>query len=194
MRCLSEESCKGGKMVMPMVRIGRAVLLLLVTTFSVQAQSTAIEASLTEPKLVGEARLKVMFWNVFDAALYSETGFYDKNASFALSLTYLRSLKGEQIVEKSMEEIRQLAIDDISAERLQSWEGQLSSIIPDVSTGVSITGVRTPDGSTHFYLDDEMVGLIEDREFTELFFSIWLDEKTSEPEFRAKLLGLDRAS
>ena len=180
--------------MMSVVRMSWVSVVILATSFSVQAQSTAIEDSLNEPKLVGEARLKVMFWNVFDAALYSEAGTYDQHAAFALRLTYLRSLKSEQIVEKSMEEIRRLATVDIPAVSLKNWERQLGNIIPDVSTGMSITGVRTSEGFTRFYLDDELIGNIDDSEFAEMFFSIWLGERTAEPEFRAKLLGLDRTS
>jgi len=152
------------------------------------ATPSNIAAYLEEPKLVGEARLKYMFWNVFDASLYSSTGSYDPTKPFALSLRYLRSLDGQKIVEKSMEEIQQQK-HSASPEQLSRWERALLAIIPDVTEGTTITGVRTEQGFTSFYFDNDSIGIIEDEDFTRAFFGIWLGENVSEPEVRAGLLG-----
>ena len=158
------------------------------------ALARAIDNNLNNPQLVGEARLKFAFWKVFDAALYSETGRYDSKAPFALELTYLRALKSEKIVDKSMQEIRRLTSSSITAGQLKVWRQRLSDMIPDVSKGMSITGIRTPEGYTEIYVGDTRKGSIDDTNFTDAFFAIWLGEDTAEPEFRAKLTGLDRSS
>ena len=158
------------------------------------AEVSVVENNLNTPQLVGKARLKFMLWKVFDAALYSETGQYDSNAPFALELTYLRSLKREKIVDKTMEEIRRLTSASISVGQLKDWRQQLNNMIPDVKIGMSITGIRTPEGYTDIYAGDVLKGSIEDKDFTDAFFAIWLGEDTAKPEFRAKLTGLEKAS
>ena len=139
-------------------------------------------------QLVGEARLKVLLWNVFDARLYSEDGVFDANEPFALSLTYLRNLKGGDIVEKTMEEIM-LQAPDLPESTLTTWEKALSALIPDVSKGTNITGVRTQSGDTTLYKDGIELGTIEDEQFTQAFFNIWLGENTSNQRLRNQLVG-----
>ena len=65
----------------------------------------------------------------------------------------------------------------------------LASIIPDVSDQNTIVGVADAQANTRFYLDGELIGEIREPDFTRAFFSIWLGERTSEPELRDQLLG-----
>ena len=175
-------------------RILCLLVVLLATSIPASAQTSAVESTLDSPQLIGEGRLKVLFWNVYDAALYSDTGTYDNDEPIALELTYLRAVKGKKILDTTMDEIRRLATTDTSDERLQKWRQQLSSTFPDMKAGMTITGVRTSEGFTEIYVGDEKKGIIDDPAFTDNFFAIWLSEKTSEPGLRKKLLGLDNGS
>ena len=175
-------------------RIICLLVVLLATSIQGNAQTSAVENTLNSPQLIGEGRLKVLLWKVYDAALYSNTGTYDNDEPFALELTYLRAVKGKKIVDTTMDEIRRLATTDISVERLKEWRQLLDSTIPDMKAGMIITGVRTSEGYTEIYVDAEKKGTIDDPAFTDDFFAIWLSEKTSEPGLRKKLLGLDNGS
>ena len=93
-----------------------------------------------------------------------------------------------------MEEIRRLTSASISAGQLEDWRQQLNNVIPDVKKGMSITCIRTTEGYTDIYAGDVLKGSIEDENFTDAFFAIWLGEDTAKPEFRAELTGLDKAS
>jgi hypothetical protein len=137
---------------------------------------------------VGEARMRVLFWDVYDARLLAPRGNYREDQPFALSLTYLRALDGEQIAARSIEEMRKQGLEDES--RLQSWYADLVQIIPDVDASDEIVGLAAVDGSTRFYLDGELIGRVDDAAFTRAFFSIWLGEATSEPQLREQLLGV----
>lgn len=154
----------------------------------VQASLTAVQGTLPEPQLVGEARLKMMFWNIFDAKLFSQSGQFSPEKPFALSLTYLRSFEDNDIVDRSIDEI-QSQKPEIAKNTLAQWKRQLSQIIPDVSKGSTITGVRTSEGYTRFFLNDNAIGEVKDDEFTLAFFDIWLGEKTSNLRLRNKLIG-----
>lgn len=168
-----------------------AVLFLI--SAPLRAQLSVAQNYLGDPQLVGEARLQVMLWKVFDASLYTQSGEYDANAPFSLSLRYLRQLDGHKIVSKTMEEIRRQD-SSVDSEQLALWEEQLGKIIPDVSKGTTITGVRTPEGYTRLYFGNLKIGEIQDLAFTQAFFDIWLGENTSNPRLRNNLIGSGQTS
>lgn len=167
------------------------LLLIAVLAFAAvshaQADINAAANHLDKPALVGKARMKVMLWKVFDASLYASNGQYDSEKPFALSLSYLRNLTSKKIVEKTISEMKKQKRE--SASTLLNWRNQLSQIIPDVDKKTNITGVRDEHGHTVFYRNGNLIGRIEDRNFTRGFFDIWLGKSTSKPRFRKKLLG-----
>lgn len=136
---------------------------------------------------VGEGRLTYLLWDVYDAALYAPRGKWSHDKPFALRLSYLRPIKGKKIADRSAEEIRgQGFTDEI---KIAAWHAQMKKIFPDVNEGVSLTGVYTQMGETVFYRNNTEIGRIKDPEFSKVFFDIWLNEKTTAPDLRRKLLG-----
>ena len=140
-----------------------------------------------EPALVGQGRLSVFVWDVYDAALYAPGGRYERDRPFSLSMTYLRSVEGSVITESSIDAIRD---QESLPERLEPiWRRLLAGIFPDVTKGDILTGVYRADGTAVFYLNTKPLGVIEEPRLSRAFFDIWLSEKTSEPRLRKKLLG-----
>lgn len=164
-------------------------LLLISILFSHHAVAdiSIAQQHIDNAQLVGKARFKVLFWSVFDAELYAEDGEFSQDKPFALSLSYLREIKGSEIVAKSLSEIK--SQDSFTGEKLASWKSELDSIIPDVDTSTTITGVQNNNFHTLLYENGTLIGEIKDPEFTRAFFNIWLGEKTSEPKLRSRLLG-----
>ncbi len=136
---------------------------------------------------VGQARLTVMLWDVYDATLYAPEGTWQEDKPFALQLYYLRHLEGKKIASRSIEEMRGQGFTD--EVKLAAWYTQMRKIFPDVHNGVSITGIKTTLGETIFYKDNAEIGRIIDPVFSTAFFNIWLGDKTSQPDLRRKLLG-----
>jgi len=168
--------------------IASAVLLIaIVRSVSVNAGINLAQNYVPAPEVVGEARLKVLFWKVFDATLVAPAGEFDPAEPFTLTLSYLRAFPGEKIVDSSIEEIA--AQGDVDPRLLDTWSESLSGIIPNVALGDAITGVRRADGHTVFYLGDTLLGEIDDPRFTAAFFDIWLGENASRPDLRRQLLG-----
>ena len=168
----------------------RAIILGLPLTLGSPSLVLASQANIPDldtMDLVGEARLKVLFWNVYDAQLYAPQGRWSMENSYALSLTYLRDLKGRKIAERSIEEIRNQGFSEEA--KLTRWFEMLASIIPDVNEQNTIVGVADAQSNTRFFLDGQLIGEIQEPEFTRAFFNIWLGERTSEPELRDQLLG-----
>jgi len=164
-----------------------AVLLVAPLARAAVAAPTFVGEHVPDAALVGEGRLRVMLWNVFDARLEAPDGRYDADAPFALTLSYLRGLDAHRIVDASIEEMTaQRPVDDRTLAR---WRAALERVIPDVETGTSITGVRDERGHTRFYRDGEPLGQVEDPAFTRAFFDIWLGEASSRPVLRDRLLA-----
>ncbi|MGL6176243.1 MAG: chalcone isomerase family protein [Vibrionaceae bacterium] len=159
--------------------------LLLATVFGAQAKSAP--ELLAQATLVGQARMTYLFWDVYDAKLYAAAGKWRADAPFALELSYLHDLDGEAIAKRSVEEIRKQGFSDEAL--LARWYQLLVTILPDVKKGTRLTGVVDQNRHTRFYLNDELLALVDDPLFTTWFFNIWLGEATSEPKLRALLLG-----
>lgn len=138
-------------------------------------------------KLVGEGRLRMLGFKIFDAALYAPAGTYSRTRPFALKLTYLRNFKGKRIAERSADEMKRMGVRDNA--RLVSWTRQMTAIFPDVSAGSSITGVRDARGRAVFFRGGRKLGTISDAGFADRFFAIWLGPGTNDPALRARLIG-----
>jgi hypothetical protein len=161
---------------------------LVVSPFQALAKSGSELAEVVpQAKLVGQARMTYLLWDVYDARLYAPEGQWRPEAPFALELNYLRDLDGEAIAKRSVEEIRKQGFRDETV--LTRWYQQLKAILPDVKKGIRLTGVVDQNRHTRFYLDGTPLAQVDDPLFSTWFFNIWLSEATSEPELRTQLLG-----
>ena len=162
--------------------------MLFGSATSAKASQGFIDDYIASPQVIGESRLKVLFWNIYDAKLYAPEGEFSNQGAYALSLTYLRDFEGESIASRSIDEMRDQGFKD--EVKLAEWFELMKSIFPDVKENQNITGVRSQDGQSHFYMDGEKLGTINDVEFSNMFFGIWLNEETSQPKMRNQLLGM----
>ena len=150
-----------------------------------------VAQSLSAAKQLGQARLTVYGFNIYDAKLWAADGFAVANYAsepFALELRYLRNFKGAMIAERSLGEMRRLAV--ISDEKAALWLESMKKTFPDVKKGDELIGIHKPDGTASFTLNGKPIGEVRDEEFTRLFFGIWLSPNTSQPKMRKQLLGL----
>lgn len=132
----------------------------------------------------------VFSWSVFKlyrARLLTHTGAFDPAKPFLLDLHYLRTLKGEQIVSTSIDEIARL--NEISQDQRREWTQALTEMIPDVCLGDRLLGWFTPGNQVEFFSASQVLGLIQDADFVRMFSAIWLDERTRSPQLRHALLG-----
>lgn len=170
-----------------MRKIMRMVCFALLITASPAYAFEHINAHVPDAQKVGETRLRVMFWDVYDAALFAPSGKWDEQKPFALALSYLRDLKGHKIADRSVVEIRKQGFAD--EVKLADWHAQMKRIFPDVNKETTLTGVYTASGETLFFNGNLQIGQIKDPDFGKHFFDIWLGAKTSEPHLREQLLG-----
>ncbi|MEY3202237.1 MAG: hypothetical protein RIR70_1787 [Pseudomonadota bacterium] len=139
---------------------------------------------------IGSAKFRWFGLHIYDIALWSAgRGFDDKEPKepYALAIRYARNIPGDQLVNTSLEQMRGLGYRDEA--ELARWRGLLVSVFPDVKPGEVIVGVHQPGVGAKFFHEGKPTGAFNDVKLAKAFFGIWMDEKTSEPGLRAKLLG-----
>lgn len=138
-------------------------------------------------QLVGEARLKVMLWPVYDSRLYSATGDYNsEQRPLRFEIKYLRNIDASDLVlQTELEWVQQ----GNNHPRQEQWLETLQQLWPDVTKDDVIALDLDEQGYSTFYSNDELLGQITDRDFGVHFLNIWLSPDTSRPELREALLG-----
>lgn len=144
------------------------------------------DAFLPTPQPVGEGQFRRWGFLIYDATLWSSDGQFKATEPFALRLSYARSVSRDQIVDASLDQMRQLGIN--VAEH-PDWTAKLRQVFADVNKGDALTGIYTPGKGAIFFYNDQLTGQV-DEALAQAFFSIWLDPQTSEPGLRLSLLGL----
>jgi len=145
---------------------------------------------LSELKKVGEAKLKVLFWDVYNSSLYSRTGQYQADTfPLALKINYLRDIDAKDLIEKTQDEWEKLGIEKA---KFSSWVPLLRDIFPDIKKGDTLLLNVNENQQSEFFFNGQTIGKITDQTFGKSFLSIWLDEKSSYPKVRNKLIGLNK--
>lgn len=149
-----------------------------------------VAAELPGATWTGSARMRFFTFNVYDAALWVAPGFSViryAQSPFALQLSYLRSLDGQAIAQRSIAEMRRAG--SIAPAQEQRWLAAMQQAFPDVKAGDRITGLHQPGVGARFWFNGMARAVVADPEFSRLFFGIWLAETTSEPGLRTALLA-----
>lgn len=139
-------------------------------------------------RLVGEGKLTVWFWDVYEAQLFSQNGRYQEQAyPLALRLTYLRDFDKKDLVSETRKQWEKLGFKN--NDQQQQWLSVLNDQWRDVKEGDSITLYIDGDKTSQFYLNQEALGEMKDQAFSEAFLAIWLSENTSAPKVRKQLIA-----
>lgn len=137
---------------------------------------------------IGQAKLRVAVWDIYQAELFAETAEFNEQRPFALRLTYLRPITREALIEETKKQWQKTT--RLEQATIDNWAKQLESALPGVRKGDSITLFVDAERSAHFYLNDEFYGRVADVDFSSAFAGIWLAPETTRPDLREQLLGL----
>jgi hypothetical protein len=152
--------------------------------------SVQFKELLPQAQLLGQTRLTVWGFKIYDAQLWAAPGFNAEryaNQPLALELAYLRDFDAADIADRSIKEMRRSAT--ISDAQARQWRLDMQRVFPNVKVGDRIMGVHRPGVGASFWVNGKAGGEILDAEFSKLFFGIWLSPKTSEPAMRTALVG-----
>lgn len=159
---------------------------------SVQGEApNGAHALLPGSRLLGEASLRYWGMRIYHARLWALPTFRSERPAehpLVLELEYLRDLKGGAIAERSLAEM--LRAGPIPEPQAQQWLTQMQRLFPDVKAGDRLTGQHMPGQGALFAYNGRTVGRIDDPDFSQRFFGIWLAPTTSQPDMRTALLGL----
>ncbi len=138
-------------------------------------------------QMVGQARLNVLFWPVYDSRLYSPDGSYSEaTRPLRLEIEYLRDVAAQDLVANTRREWQRLGT---GAAEQEQWLASLERLWPDVGENDVLALVVDGQDKSTFLLNGRTLGTIDDPAFGPRFLAIWLSPDTSRPELRLALLG-----
>lgn len=136
---------------------------------------------------IGSAKMRWFGLHIYDITLWSAAARFDEKQPYALNIQYARNIPGENLASTSIDEMKKLGFRDEA--QLTRWHAALNKVFPDVKPGEQILGIHLPGTGARFFHQGKATGSLDDAQLARAFFAIWMDEKTSEPALRAKLLG-----
>ncbi len=146
---------------------------------------------LGNPRLVGEHRLTYWGFDVYHASLWASSATFAPadwpTQRLALELRYLRDFQGRDIAQRSITEIHGQGA--LSPEQSATWLQSLQTLLPNVRSGETLTGIYLPEAGAQFLHQGKPLGEIRETEFARRFFGIWLAPQTSQPQLRQQLLA-----
>ena len=170
----------------------RCILVLAMALLAgpVAAQNEALRAHVPDAELVGEARLQMFFFKIYDAQLFAPDGSLRRDGAYALRLTYLIDAKKDKIVERTVKEMkRQKAASSLV---IEGWVPLMEANFISMPKGSIADFIHTADGRLILAANDKAIAEITNRRFIKALMDIWLGPKPRDPEFQRKLMGVVR--
>ena len=135
----------------------------------------------------GEAKLRVLFWDVYESALFTPNGSYSPDTRpFRLDIRYLRDISARDLITQTEKEWLAQGLADPEQE---AWLQKLGEIWPDVETGDTLALLVDENGHSQFTMNGLEIGRIDHPGFSSAFSGIWLAETTTRPALRNALIG-----
>jgi len=166
------------------------VLFLLVTFWQITPLMAAAQKppelrNLIESKRpYGEAKLTRLLWDIYDISLWTDADVWSPQNPYAITIHYLRSFTTDQLVDKTIEEMKRLG----APFDLESYRKKLEEHFPNVREGDRITAFFEPGSKVTFFFNGSDRGNVNNVNFAKYFSDIWLSLETEEPEAREGLL------
>ena len=165
----------------------KKLFALIILVSSISWTSQAQQDGFQSPKLIGEGKLKVLMWEVYDLRLFTDGTPFSWNNKFMLEFDYSRELKKESVIDASLKEFK--LQPDVTDKDIKAWEVYLEQVIQPVQKGNKATVQWVPEGQIIFHYEGSKPITIENDKFARSFLNIWLGEKTSRPKLRNQLLN-----
>jgi hypothetical protein len=174
----------------------KSVLLLSVVAAFIMGFSLPAAAKPAELQGVFQARepygrssLTWLFLKAYDVHLWTDAPTWSMSTTFALTLQYNMSFSSEEIVERTLSEMKKVA-PGLGDRQLSQFAAPLATVLPAVKAGDRLTALHVPGRPVQFFLNGKGTGQMEAGDFAEPFFGIWLSPRSSEPSIREDLLRL----
>lgn len=135
----------------------------------------------------------LMFFKVYDAALYLEPGeapaqCLSPEVARALVVEYARSVEAKTLIQAADKVLRESYGEDL-LRRFESELERMNAVYRDVGPGDRYSLAYDPQKGTTLFLNDEALVTVEGSEFASYYFSIWLGDHPAARSLRRDLLG-----
>jgi hypothetical protein len=132
----------------------------------------------------GESTLTWLFMDVYKISLWTDKDKWDAGYAYALSILYFMEFTTDDLVDKTIEEMKRLGAP---VSKLESYRTKLIKLFPPVKSGDRITAYFD-SGRVLFFYNGTKTGVVDDPTFSKYFSYIWLSPQTERPEVRQQLL------
>lgn len=147
----------------------------------------SLQNIIKNPVLIGSSELRFFGLKVYDISLWSEDTSFSYNKEFAIQIEYKMNFSREDLVKRSLSEIKSL--HKISPSEEISYIKQLTEIFNSVKKGDEKIAVFVPLQGVLMFHNNQLIGKISNLRLARLFVDIWLDENGSYPKITKKLIG-----
>lgn len=154
-----------------------------------QAKPAELQGVVQAREPYGRSSLTWLFLKAYDVTLWTDAPTWSMDATFALSIQYNMSFSSEEIVERTLSEMKKVA-PNLTDRQLAQFAKPLGQLMPAVKSGDRLSAVHIPGRPVQFFLNGKGTGQMEADGFAAPFFGIWLSPRSSEPGIREDLLRL----
>lgn len=135
---------------------------------------------------VGQASLRVLWFNIYDATLFTSSGvFSEAQTPVALELVYKRKISRKKLINETEKQLK----GKLDENTLSSGLQHLASIWPDINKKDVLTFYLETQELGHFYHNDDYLGSINTENFAQAFLNIWIGQDSQYPELAKQLKG-----
>ena len=141
----------------------------------------------SDMNLIGQGTLKVLFFEVYDIRLLSDSRSFSWENKFQLEFEYRRTITKERVIDSSLKELKRQ--QNVTEQNLEEWKTYLEAAIQPLQEGSKTTIQWNPQGTITFQNEGVKSVTIKDESFARSYINIWLGEETSQPNLRNQLLN-----
>ncbi|MBB6523032.1 chalcone isomerase family protein [Pseudoteredinibacter isoporae] len=139
-------------------------------------------------QVVGSTRFSVLWFDVYDATLYSPSGRYQQEQyPLQLTLDYLRDISAQRLLNETRKQWK--TVPDLDNTQREQWLAELSRVWPDINESDRLSFILHSEDKGEFRMFDESLGVIESPGFARAFINIWIGPHSQYPSQAKKLLG-----
>ncbi len=150
--------------------------------------AVSVEArELRNPIVIGEAEVRLLGFKLYDARLLTPGGSrFDPGRPHALELRYARSFDRESLLQATRKEMERI---QGSSQDVGPAIERLRPCFRDVSSGDRFKATALAPDSLSFHLNGRQTCLVQGPSLASRFLSIWLSDKSRDPELSRRLRG-----
>ncbi len=175
------------------LRFVATLLILMYAASDVVAQSNALRP-LPPPVLsqapgirpLGKGRHSYWGIQMYDATLWIVGPRWSESQPHALDIEPNKAVSSDVLISSAVAEMRSLKVGD--ERKLRAWQAEMKQVIPNLQPRDQVVIFCSDANHTIVYVNDKIVGKVDDPSFCPAVMSVWLHPQTKHQSMRKSLL------